>query len=80
MKKIVAMMLAVLLVLALTVSAFAEMRSVWEWNEELQHWEVRIYEVEDDVSFKTPEELGRDCHTEGLDPEWEEIIAHFRPN
>ena len=70
------MVLAVLLSLGAT--AFAEMRSVWEWNEQEQRWEARIYEVKDDVPCNLdPEEIYRQMYPEGDDSVYDEIIARL---
>ena len=47
MKKAVAMILAVVMMLAFAATAFAETRAYMEWNEEEQMYEIRVYEVED---------------------------------
>ena len=48
MKRIVfVLMLTVLLVLAITVAASAEMKGYMKWNEEAQMWDFELYEVDD---------------------------------
>ena len=44
MRKAVAMLLAVFMVLAFSVTALAQTKGLLEWNEETQQWEITLYD------------------------------------
>ena len=47
MKKILAVIIVLAMMLILTISAHA--KCVYEWNEEQQVWEVTFYDYDDDI-------------------------------
>ena len=47
MKKILAAIIVLAMMLTLTISAHA--KCVYEWNEDLQGWEITRYDDDDDI-------------------------------